>query len=188
MRRFIWVVLWGALAGGCSNKAVKDPAALTPTPGWNIISPAVKEGQPIDKKYTCDGDDVSPPLSWPAPPGGVKSLALIMDDPDAPSGTFTHWVLWGMAPDRSSLPEAVAKQGEVASVGRQGKNGFGDDKLGYGGPCPPSGTHRYRFKLFGLSTKPELAAGSGRDDLEKAMAGQVIAYTILTGTYQRPAR
>ena len=181
------VMLASLIAAGCSSKNGPGSSTPTPTPGWNLQSSAVKDGQPIDRKHTCDGDDLSPPLAWSTIPSGAKSLALVVDDPDAPSGTFTHWLLWGMGPDRTSLPEGLPKQAEVAAVGRQGTSGFG--KVGYGGPCPPTGSpHRYRFKLYGLSGQLDLAAGAGRDDLDKAISGHVVAYAIVTGTYRRAAK
>lgn len=183
MRGSAWLLL-GLVGLACCRSNKDAPAGPTPTPGWTISSVAVREGLPIDRKYTCDGEDISPPLSWPAAPVGTRSLALIVDDPDAPSGTFTHWLLWGMDARRTSLAEGISKLPEVRGVGRQGKTGFG--KVGYGGPCPPPGPpHHYRFKLYGLSSPIEVPAGAERDELEKAMAGKVVAYSILTGIYQR---
>jgi Raf kinase inhibitor-like YbhB/YbcL family protein len=149
-----------------------------------LASPALKEGQPIDKRFTCDGADASPALSWTSAPRGTASFALVVDDPDAPSGVFTHWLLWGVPAARSSLPEKVERTGEVKEIGRQGKNDF--DELGWRGPCPPAGKpHRYRFTLHALSVGPELAAGASKAELERAMAGKVLGQSTLTATYQR---
>jgi Raf kinase inhibitor-like YbhB/YbcL family protein len=187
MRRWLWLVMVAPALVLCGSKKAPSSSPPTPTPGWKLQSSAFREGRPIDRRFTCDGKDLSPPLAWPVVPGGAKSLALIVDDPDAPSGTFTHWLLWGMKPERTSLPEGVLKLAEVPGVGRQGTTGFG--KIGYGGPCPPPGlSHHYRFKLYGLSSQIELAAGASKEDLEKAISGKVVAHTVLTGTYKRATR
>jgi len=171
-----------AVAAGC-HKNNRDPAG----PSWPISSADLKEGQPVDVKFTCDGADLSPALAWPPPPTGTQSLALIMDDPDAPSGTFTHWLLYDVPADRTSVAQGVEKTGEVRGLGRQGQNGF--EKLGYGGPCPPPGKpHHYRFTLHALSAKLDLAAGANRAAVDKALAGKVLAQTQLTVTYQRAAK
>src|SRR5712691_173552 len=132
--------------------------------GFALTSPAFAAGEMIPAKYTADGPDVSPALEWTAPPGGTKTLALIMDDPDAPSGTWVHWVLVGIPPDRKGLPEGVERKAKPAGFGDavNGKNDFGG--LGYGGPAPPRGSvHRYVFKLYALDTTLSLPAGSTKD-------------------------
>ncbi len=150
-----------------------------------LSSSSLVEGQPADKRHTCDGADLSPPLAWSGAPAGTASFALLVDDPDAPSGTFTHWLLWALASTRTSLPEGVAKDPEVAGLGRQGLNGFG--KVGYSGPCPPAGAlHHYRFTLYALSAAPDLPAGTTkRSELEAAIAGKILAQATLTATYTR---
>lgn len=150
-----------------------------------LTSSSLSEGQPIDKRHTCDGADLSPPLAWTGAPSGTQSFALIADDPDAPAGTFTHWVLWAIPSTRAELPEGVAKDPEVAGVGRQGLNGAA--KVGYSGPCPPAGKlHHYRFTLHALSSSPDLPAGTTkRAELEAAIAGKILAQTTLTATYTR---
>jgi len=148
-----------------------------------VRSSAFSEGGSIPSQYTCDGKDVSPPLSWSGIPAAAKSLALICDDPDAPAGVWVHWVLYDLPPSTSTLPEAVPARAEVAGVGRQGKNDF--RKVGYGGPCPPSGTHRYVFTLYALDSKLDLAAGATKQDLLAAMRGHVVAESKLTGKYSR---
>ena len=144
---------------------------------------AFPESGLIPKKYTCDGTDVSPALSWNTPPEGTQSFALIVDDPDAPVGTWTHWVIWNIPAKTTALPESVAKT-EEASGGQQGKNDF--KRIGYGGPCPPPGKpHRYFFKLYALDTRLDLKAGAGKGELERAMKGHILAQAELVGKYAR---
>jgi Raf kinase inhibitor-like YbhB/YbcL family protein len=157
--------------------------------GGSSMSFAVKTtafpaGGPIPKKYTCDGEDLSPALAWTNAPAGTQSFALIADDPDAPVGIFTHWILWNIPPDASGLPEGVPQQETVADGARQGKNGF--RRIGYGGPCPPPGKpHRYFFKVYALGAKLDLKAGASRGELERAMGGHVLAEAQLMGTFGR---
>ncbi|RJP20395.1 MAG: YbhB/YbcL family Raf kinase inhibitor-like protein [Candidatus Abyssobacteria bacterium SURF_5] len=149
-----------------------------------IKSSAFEEGGTIPKKYTCEGQDVSPPLSWSDPPNGTKSLALIADDPDAPMGTWVHWVLYGLAPDVTRLSEGVPPDNEVLGGARQGRNDFGN--IGYGGPCPPPGRpHRYYFKLYALDMKLSLAPGARKAELLKAMEAHILAEGQLMGRYGR---
>lgn len=150
----------------------------------NVSSPAFEEGSRIPAKYSCQGEDVSPALQWGEPPQGTQSFALIMDDPDAPVGIFTHWVLFNIPSDSRGLPEAVPDQQELPSGGRQGKNGFG--RVGYGGPCPPPGRpHCYQFTIYALNQYLNLKAGISKKQLLEAMKGHVLAQGQLTGTYQR---
>jgi len=142
-----------------------------------IESTAFSEGGSIPRPHTCDGKDVSPPLAWSGVPESAKSLVLICDDPDAPSKTWVHWVLFNIPPRIRELPEAVS------GVGTQGRNDF--QKPGYGGPCPPSGTHRYLFKLYALDTELKLAAGATKAEVEAAMKGHALAEGKLTGKYAR---
>ncbi|MEW5806960.1 MAG: YbhB/YbcL family Raf kinase inhibitor-like protein [Acidobacteriota bacterium] len=146
-------------------------------------SHAFEEGGMIPSKYTCDGEDISPPLSWSAMPEGTKSLALISDDPDAPMGTWVHWVIFNLPPDVSELPENVPKQRTLPNGGKQGANDF--RKIGYGGPCPPGGTHRYYFKLYALDTMLSLDAGVTKKQILKAMEGHILAEGRLMGKYKR---
>ncbi|MFO8010769.1 MAG: YbhB/YbcL family Raf kinase inhibitor-like protein [Dehalococcoidia bacterium] len=150
----------------------------------NLSSPAFQEMETIPGKYTCDGDDISPQLNWDTIPEGTRSWALVMDDPDAPGGTFTHWVIFDLSPDLQELPENVPGYGEPLIGGRQGKNDFG--RTGYGGPCPPAGKpHRYRFNLFALDLVTGLEIGISRQQLLAAIEGHVIDSAQLTGLYQR---
>ena len=143
-----------------------------------LTSNAFKEGESIPKRHTCDGDDLSPALSWSGVPQGSASLALIADDPDAPAGTWVHWVLADLSPDLTGLMEGAA------GVGVQGVNGF--RRTGYGGPCPPRGsTHRYYFKLYALDKTLGLKPGMTKSDVEKAMQGHILAQGQLMGRYGR---
>lgn len=142
-----------------------------------LDSPAFEDHQSIPRKYTCDGEDVSPPLTFQELPPGARSLVLIVDDPDAPSGTFDHWIVWNLPPDTATLHEG-------ARVPRQGKNHFGEQR--YRGPCPPPGKpHRYFFKLYALDTLINLPAGSSKQSVEEAMEGHILGKAELVGTYQR---
>lgn len=152
--------------------------------GMTLTSGDITEGQPIDKKFTCDDADLSPALSWSGAPAGTKSFVLIMDDPDAPSGTFTHWVLYDTEAGVTSLTQGLAKDATVLGVAKQGKNSFGE--TGYRGPCPPQGNaHHYIFTLSALSDPLGLQADEPRDAVEQAMQGKVLGTAKLTGTYQR---
>jgi hypothetical protein len=139
--------------------------------------------QPIPSQYTCDGADLSPPLSWNGVPSAAKSLSLIADDPDAPAGTWVHWVVYDLPPAIDSLPENVPKTDTLAGGGKQGKNDF--KRTGWGGPCPPGGTHRYFFKLYALDMMLNFPAGKTKSEIEKAMTGHVLAKGELAGTYKR---
>jgi Raf kinase inhibitor-like YbhB/YbcL family protein len=143
-----------------------------------ITSSAFQDGGNIPSKFTCDGSDRSPALRIEQTPVEAKSLALIVDDPDAPSRLFTHWIAWNIDPKANDIAEGGAPSGAV-----QGKNDFG--KAGYGGPCPPSGTHRYFFKIFALDRHLDLPAGAKRAQLDAAMKGHIIAQGELMGRYSR---
>ena len=148
-----------------------------------VTSPAFGHNQPIPARFTCDGDDISPPLAWKGVPGTAKSLALICDDPDAPVGTWVHWVVYNLPPATDSLPEHIMKIDTLSNGAKQGITDF--RSIGYGGPCPPSGTHRYFFKLYALDTMIALPAGKSKKEIERAMQGHVLAYGELVGTYSR---
>lgn len=151
---------------------------------FQLTSTAFQAGGTIPRKFTCDGPDVSPPLAWSDPPAGTQSFALIMDDPDAPAGTWVHWVLYDLPAATRELTEGLPKQGELPNGARQGRNDFG--KAGYGGPCPPSGpAHRYFFKLYALGAKIGLKAGATKAELEKAMKGHILGQAELMGRYKR---
>jgi hypothetical protein len=149
-----------------------------------ISSPAFDDGQPIPQKFTCQGDNFSPALSWSGIPTQTQSLALVIEDPDAPSGTFIHWIVYNMAPGLNGLPEKVPAAPQVAGIGAQGIGGSG--RAGYGGPCPPAGKpHRYFFKLYALDLAPQLPPGLNAAGLKKQIAGHVLAQAQWMGTYQR---
>jgi len=148
-----------------------------------VSSQAFQEGDTIPTKYTCQGQDVSPPLAWTEPPAGTQSFALIVDDPDAPGGVFTHWVLWNIPPDTKELPEDMPAQAQLPSGVLQGKNDFG--KIGYDGPCPPAGRHRYQFTLYALDQALDLKQGAYKKQVVDAMQGHILAQSRLTGNYQR---
>ncbi len=143
-----------------------------------LSSPAFEHNRLIPQKHTCDGEDVSPALRIGNAPPGTKSFALIVDDPDAPAGTWVHWILWNIDPKTTEIGEGTVPPGAV-----QGMNDF--RKSGYGGPCPPSGTHRYFFKLYALDTVPGRSRGAVKADLERAMKGHIIAQAELIGLYTR---
>lgn len=148
-----------------------------------IESTAFSEGSLIPRRHTCDGKDVSPPLSWSGVPEGAKSLALICDDPDAPGKTWVHWVLFNLPSGTKELPEGVPALASVSGGGVQGINDF--RKVGYGGPCPPKGTHRYMFRLYALDAELALPAGATKAELEGAIEGHVLGQVTLTGKYSR---
>ncbi len=148
-----------------------------------VTSTAFEEGGMIPKQHTCDGKDISPPLAWTSIPEGTKSLALICDDPDAPVGTWVHWVLFNLPADVKELPENVPPKKTLDNDAKQGKNDF--RKIGYGGPCPPGGTHRYYFKLYALDTVLDAKADMTKKELLKAMEGHILAEGQLMGRYKR---
>jgi len=148
-----------------------------------ITSSAFTEGSMIPKRYTCDAEDVSPDLAWTAVPDGTKSLALICDDPDAPMGNWVHWVLFNLPPDINKLHAEIPPEETLKNGARHGKNDFG--KFGYGGPCPPGGTHRYFFKLYALDTVIKLESGITKAQLLTAMERHILDEGQLIGKYKR---
>jgi len=150
---------------------------------FKIKSSAFKDGERIPRKYTCDGENISPPLTWKDVPSGTVTLAIISDDPDAPSKTWTHWLIFNIPPEINSLPEGVKTVGEFENGIIQGLNDFGN--LGYGGPCPPFGVHRYFFKLYALDKRLELEPGASKEELLEAMKGHIIEKTEIIGLYSR---
>lgn len=148
-----------------------------------IKSAAFEQGGMIPKQYTCDGKDISPPLVWSGIPAETKSLALICDDPDAPMGTWVHWVIFNIPPQETGLPEGVPGSATLKNGAVHGKNDF--RRLGYGGPCPPSGTHRYFFKVYALDKVLDLDPGDSKAGLLRAMEGHIVAQGQLIGRYKR---
>jgi Raf kinase inhibitor-like YbhB/YbcL family protein len=148
-----------------------------------VSSSAFEEGGLIPPKYTCDGENVSPPLEWENVPEGAKSIALISDDPDAPMGTWVHWVLFNLPGETKELAENIPSDKTLTNGARQGTNDF--SKIGYGGPCPPSGTHRYFFKVYALDGQIDLPAGATKPELLRAMQGHILSQGQLIGKYKR---
>jgi Raf kinase inhibitor-like YbhB/YbcL family protein len=143
-----------------------------------LESSAFQNAQPIPSRHSCEGEDVSPPLRWTSVPEGTRSLALVVDDPDAPGGVFTHWIAWGLDPGSDGLGEGEAAPSE-------GQNDFGT--TGYRGPCPPPGhgRHRYVFRLYAIDAEPELGSGAAKAELEQAIEGHILTTADLVGTYER---
>lgn len=166
-----------------SNKNMEDTMATGSVARLTLTSTAFKEGEMIPRRYSCDGADISPPLKWNPVPPQTKSFALIADDPDAPVGTWVHWVIFNIPPNLTELPEKVPASNSLSDSTLQGKNDFRN--IGYGGPCPPGGTHRYFFKLYALDTMLKLPAGSTKASLLKAMEGHIIGEAQLMGKYSR---
>lgn len=158
---------------GQSQTSTTREASLT------LTSAAFNSGQMIPKRYTCDGENINPPLSVSGIPEGTQSLSLIVDDPDAPTGTWVHWLVWNIPPQFSDIPEDSSPPSAL-----QGTNDFGKEQ--WGGPCPPPGLeHRYAFKLFALDALLELQRGANKPLLEKAMEGHILNQTELIGIYAR---
>lgn len=201
MRRRSLLVAAGATLAGCmggqegGDGATDSPTDTpqetatgdgTPSDGaLSLSSDAFDDGGSIPEQYTCDGADVSPPLSFDGVPDGTETFALVVDDPDAPRDEpFVHWLLWNLPGDRREIPTDVPAE-EDALDARQGTNSFGD--IGYGGPCPPEGddAHTYRFRLYALDASLDVEAGAERDALESAIEGNVVGEALLEGEYER---
>jgi len=148
-----------------------------------IYSSAFEDGGMIPSKYTCDGADISPPLAWSGLPEGTKSIAIINDDPDAPMGTWVHWVIYNIPPTAQGLGEDIKRVEKLPDGTLQGKNSWG--RIGYGGPCPPGGTHRYFFKIYALDKMLNLKAGATKEELLTAMKGHILAQAQFYGKYSR---
>lgn len=152
--------------------------------GFTLSSSAFASGAAIPDRHTCKGEDLSPALAWRGAPAKTGAFAVIMDDPDAPSGVWVHWVLWNVAPSTSSLQEGLSRNDHLDDDSQQGRNSFG--KIGYNGPCPPPGqTHRYFFRVYALDGKLNLPAGANRSQLDAAMKGHVLAEAEYMGTFHR---
>ncbi len=149
-----------------------------------LSSPAFEDGDNIPRKYTCDGDNISPPLTWSNVPQGTETLAIIFDDPDAPSKTWVHWVLYNIPGDEQKLDEQIPPSEILANGTVHGTNDFG--KRAYRGPCPPMGPHRYIIKLYALDAELNLGPGATKEELLNTMKGHIIGKAQLTGIYKRP--
>jgi len=171
---FLVFVAAVSLLAACQAPAIEPSGAVQ----FNLSSPAFADGGSIPQKHTCQGHDVSPELNWSEAPAGVKSLALIMDDPDAPGGTFTHWVLFDIPPETRQLAEGAGP------IGVDGGNSL--SQTGYMGPCPPSGIHRYYFRLYALDVPAlNLKAGAARGEVEAAMKNHVVGTADTLGRYEK---
>ena len=188
-RNLAITILLSLAVAACS----KGPPPPPPQPTANqspdqksdikVTSVAFQQGQPIPRPYGCGGVNISPPLEWSGVPKTAKTIAIVVNDPDAPGGTFVHWVLYNIPADNIGFVENVPMSDTLKAGGFQGMNDF--QKIGYGGPCPPSGTHRYFFKLYAVDTDLPLKAGATWAELEKALDDHVVAQGQLMGTYQR---
>ena len=177
-------VIFAVSAAIQADEAEEKPEEEVEMAKLELKSDAFEQGETIPKKYTCDGNDISPRLSWGQPPEGTRELVLICDDPDAPVGTWDHWVLYGLAPDTVGLPEGVPTTKEIERGGLQGKNSWGN--IGYGGPCPPRGpAHRYFFRLYAIDKTLDLKPGATKKDVLKAIEGHILAQGELMGKYAR---
>ena len=173
------MILILASCGGSKDKTQLDTRAVPP---YALTSMAFESERPIPDVYTCSGQNVSPQLAWSIAPHGTKTFALIMIDPDAKE--FTHWILFNLSSNINYLPEAASPRGQLPAGTLEGNNGFG--KIGYGGPCPPSGRlHRYQFTLYALGHSLALETGASREQVLEAMQGDVLATWQLTGTYRK---
>jgi Raf kinase inhibitor-like YbhB/YbcL family protein len=183
--------LWGVIIScilctsfsACKRAETPEAKGAGGATAFELKSSAFEDGGMIPQKYTCEGDNVSPPLSWGGVPGKTKSLALICDDPDAATGTYVHWVLWNLPPDTLSLPEGAPPEDILANV-QQGVENW--PPAGYFGPCPPPGKlHRYFFRLYALDATFDLPVDAEKDTLEKSMEGHILAKVQLMGSYKR---
>jgi len=179
------------LASSCGRQSTPAPNPVNPNAGATrkaaapqikVTSTSFKDGEPIPRQHTCQGINISPPLEWTKTPD-AKTLAIISNDPDAPGGTWAHWLVYNLQPATMGLIENMPSGEKVAGGGMQGKNDFG--QIGYGGPCPHNGTHHYFFKVYALDTELQLKPGANKDQLLKAMEGHIIAQGQLMGTYSR---
>jgi len=176
------LMVFSSIVAACAREAPAPQKEVGMT--LSLSSTAFKEGDRIPIKYTCDGEDISPPLVWSEPPQKTQAIALTVDDPDAPGGVFTHWVLFNVPGNVRQLGEGVPAQERLQNGALQGKNDFG--RIGYGGPCPPRGpAHRYRFTVYALDKPLDLKPGASKKQLLDAMKGHILAQGQLLGTYQR---
>jgi Raf kinase inhibitor-like YbhB/YbcL family protein len=167
-----------------ANCAEKEKPGASFAFSLTISSPAFAPGATIPKAYTCMGGNYSPALQWEHAPEGAKSFAIIVDDPDAPVGTFTHWIIFNIPAGQTSLAEKASPKGELPEGALEGKNNFG--RIGYMGPCPPPGSpHRYFFKLYALDVMLDLPAGEKKDKLTKSMAGHILAEAQIIGMFTK---
>jgi Raf kinase inhibitor-like YbhB/YbcL family protein len=176
-----------ALCGIVVSVLTASAVIMQPPPSakqMQLTSAAFKNNESIPQQYTCEGKNISPPLAWTGAPAGTRSFVLIVDDPDAPHGVWTHWVVFDLPADTMGLPEDTPRSQSITGNAKQGTNDF--KQVGYGGPCPPPGkSHRYYFKLYALDSMLDLKPGSSKKQVEAALANHVLAQGQLIGTYQR---
>jgi len=194
-RTFFYCWLTLIVLSACAPSVTTTPEQITDPLGVDdamfieLTSSAFSQGQPIPPQYSCVGDaaasrkDVSPSLTWGEPPEGTRSFALIMDDPDAPGGTWVHWVLFNIPATARGLPESIGANATLPDGSIGGNNSWG--RTGYGGPCPPGGTHRYFFKVYALDEMLAISPGASKGELEKAMTGHILAQGELMGTFTK---
>jgi Raf kinase inhibitor-like YbhB/YbcL family protein len=163
--------------------ALPVPTVMEVKMSFEMTSTAFKNGESIPPVYSCRGSDISVPLDWNDPPEGTQSFALIVSDPDAPGGTWIHWVVYNLPAGVRKLPKAVSHDAQLSEGGMQGRNSW--NQLGYGGPCPPSGTHRYFFRLYALDSALDLSSGARLSEVEAAIEGHVLAQAELMGTFSK---
>jgi Raf kinase inhibitor-like YbhB/YbcL family protein len=179
MQRLAFLLVLGVLAGCSGQPAAPEQSQEAPMT-LTLTSTAFANGMRIPDQYSCWGEGISPPLDWSGAPDGTNSFALIVDDPDAPSGTYVHWVIYNIPATEPGLPEGIAAAAELQDGSLQGTNS--SRRTGFTSPCPPSGTHRYFFKLHALDTVLDLPSGATKDQLLKAMQGHMLAQGQLMGT------
>jgi Raf kinase inhibitor-like YbhB/YbcL family protein len=183
LRQAAWGVAAGLLLAAAALPGCRGSAAMAKEQTMELTSSSF-QGNQIPRKFTCNGAETSPQLAWTAPPADTASFALIVTDPDAPGRTFVHWVLYDLPAETRSLPEGLAKQGQLADGSRQGRNDFGN--IGYGGPCPPGkSAHHYVFMLYALDAKLNLPVGATRAQVETAAQGHILARGELIALYQK---
>ena len=182
---FLVALLLMMTAASCGNSSLQFAQGPDPSPsGFRIESAAFNQGALIPPRFSCNGENVSPPLKWTDPPAGAHSFALIVDDPDAPGGTWTHWVVFNLPAQTRALDENAPKQDKLPNGGLQGLNSF--ESVGYGGPCPPPGkAHRYFFRLYALDTVLRLQPRAPREDVAPALKGHTLGETQLMGLFKR---
>jgi Raf kinase inhibitor-like YbhB/YbcL family protein len=190
VKRANMTVAFCVLAAALNASIAAGPAPAKPGPKFKLETTSFKKGGDIPAKYTCSGEDISPALSWSDPPAGTQGFALIVDDPDAPGGTFTHWIVVNMKPEARELPEGINESGDLLesrSGGRQDPNDFG--RAAYNGPCPPPGKpHRYFFRLYALDSPLSLRGRGGEETrraVDQAMKGHILAEADVMGRFQR---
>ncbi len=180
----VLILLFSGCLGKTEEDVISTEKEMISMEKLLVSAEDFKEGENIPDEYTCEGANVSPAISWGKTPSGTKSIAVIMDDPDAPGRTFVHWVIFNIPAEKQGLPKNVEKKERLADGSVQGINDA--RKIGYYGPCPPPGKpHRYFFKVYALSKKLDLSAGASKTQLEKAMEGSILGQGAVMGTYGR---